>query len=118
MNSNVILFEFKPIQKMENNNLDYKKSVEADSAEQTIMPTVGQNISDAVLKTETVIDKNGIEKDVDRTKIHDQNTDLVEVETNKNIISKPSEAAVDAGKRMVENQDLNSNIVANRKVDQ
>ena len=78
------------------------------------MPTVGQNISDAVLNTEIVTDKNGIAKAVDRTKIHDQNTDLVEVETNKNIVSKPSEAAVDAGKRMVENQDLNSDITADR----
>ena len=99
---------------MENQNNDYKKPSEKGSAEETIMPTVGQNISDAVLKTETVTDKNGVEKTVDRTVIHDQNTDLVEVETNKKITSKPSEAAVDAGKRMVENRDRNSDIAADR----
>ena len=99
---------------MEDSNADYKKTNVVDGVEENIMPTVGQNLTDAVPKSESEIDKNGNEKTVDRVKIQDQNIDLTEVTTNKNIASKPSEAAVDAGKRMVENRDRNSDIVSNR----
>ncbi len=101
---------------MENQNIVEKKSLEKDSSEQTIMPTTGQNLSEALLKTETVIDKNGVEKIVDRTKIHDQQTALVEVLTNKNIVANPSDATPNASKEMLENRDRNSDIVANREI--
>jgi hypothetical protein len=72
------------------------------------------NQSDLTLKSEIEVDKNGVKKVVERARSKDQNVEVVHTIVDKRLSTTPSKAPEEIGKKMVENQDKNSDITANR----
>lgn len=73
-----------------------------------------ENQSLPLLQSELEIDAKGNEKNVNRKRNNNPKDEIRKSKTNKNISAKPSKASEAFGKKMVENQDKNSDIAANR----
>lgn len=89
--------------------MNNKQSINADS----LALTDGNNAK-SLLHSELEIDEKGTEKTVDRARNNNPNDEIVKSQTNKKVSSKPSLASEALGKKMVENQDRNSDITGNR----
>jgi len=73
-----------------------------------------ENQSDSSLKSEIEVDKNGMKKVVERARITNHKEPEVLTYVDKRLSTKPSTAPEEIGKKMVENQDKNSDITAFR----
>lgn len=69
------------------------------------------------LKPEVEADQSGDKKVVERARNANHDDEVSKTVTDKDISSKPSTASEEAGKKMVENQDKNSDITPNRKTE-
>ena len=69
------------------------------------------------LKPEVEADTSGDKKVVERARRANHDDEVSKTATDKNVSSKPSTASEENGKKMVENQDKNSDITPNRKVE-
>jgi hypothetical protein len=98
---------------MENQDLGSKKmnnkQISAD-----IIVIDDENHVASTLKSEMEVDKNGEKKVVERARNTNQNDKIVVTIVDKRLSTKPSMASEQLGKKMVENQDLNSDIAVHR----
>jgi hypothetical protein len=99
---------------MENKDLGSKKMNNKQSINDDSMNLKQENQSGSLLKSELEIDENGNEKIVDRARNNNPNDDIYKSKTDKKVSAKPSSASEALGKKMVENQDKNSDITPNR----
>lgn len=99
---------------MDNKDLGSKKmnNKQSDADENTQIPDTK---ADKKLKPELEADTTGDKKVVDRARNANHDDAILKAPTNKNVSSKPSTASEELGKKMVENQDKNSDITPNRK---
>lgn len=99
---------------MENDDLGSKKMNNKQSINDDSINLNHDYQSGSLLQSELEIDEKGIEKSVDRARNNYPNDEIYKSKTNKKISAKPSSASEAAGKKMVENQDKNSDITPNR----
>ena len=99
---------------MENNDLGSKKMNNKQSTNDCAINMNHENQSGSFLQSELEIDEKGNEKSVDRARNNNPNDEIYKSKTNKKVSAKPSSASEAAGKKMVENQDKNSDITPNR----
>lgn len=99
---------------MENNDLGSKKMNNKQGINDDSMHLKNENQSRSLLQSELEIDEKGNEKIVDRARNNNPNDEIYKSKTNKKISAKPSSASEALGKKMVENQDKNSDITPNR----
>lgn len=69
---------------------------------------------DIFLKSEVETNENGDQKIVERDRNNSLSDEIIKSPTNKKVSAKPSLASETLGKKMVENQDNNSDITARR----
>ncbi len=99
---------------MENDNLGSKKMNNKQSINDDSMNLNHDYQSGSLLRSELEIDEKGNKKSVDRARNNNPNDEIYKSKTNKKISAKPSIASDAAGKKMVENQDKNSDIAPDR----
>ena len=97
---------------MENNDLGSKKM---NNKQVNVEDKLTINKSNSNLKPEIEIDNEGNSKIVQRARNIEDEVESRLTYTNKKIASKPSTASEELGKKMVENEDKNSDITPNRK---
>lgn len=79
-----------------------------------LIPVNDENSKVSAMKSEIAVDKNGVKKIVERVRNIDHINNVVQATADKRLSTKPSLASEEIGKKMVENQDLNSDITAHR----
>ena len=99
---------------MENKDLGSKKMNGKQSENDDLMNVNHNNNSNSLLHSESEINEKGEKKMVERARSINVNDAISKTKTNHNISSKPSSASEALGKKMVENQDKNSDITPNR----
>lgn len=99
---------------MENKDLGSKKMNNKQSITDDSMHLNHENQSGSLLQSELEIDEKGNEKMVDRARNNNPNDEIYSSKINKKVSAKPSSASEALGKKMVENQDKNSDITSNR----
>lgn len=99
---------------MENDDLGSKKMNNKQSIKKDAMNLNDENQSGSLLQSELEIDEKGNEKIVDRARNKNPNDEIYKSKTNKKVSAKPSSASEALGKKMVENQDKNSDISPDR----
>lgn len=96
---------------MENQDLGSKKMNNKQSDEDLFT----KNSANKGLNSEIEYGKSGDKKVVERARNKNHVEEVSKTDINKNVSSKPSTASEELGKKMVENQDKNSDITSNRK---
>jgi len=99
---------------MKNDDLGSKKMNNKQSINDYTKNMNHENQSGSLLQSELEIDEKGNEKSVDRARNKNPNDEIYKSKTNKKVSAKPSSASETLGKKMVENQDKNSDITPNR----
>ena len=99
---------------MENDNLGSKKMNNKQSINDDSMNLNHDYQLGSLLQSELEIDEKGNEKSVDRARNKNPNDEISKSKTNKKVSAKPSSASEALGRKMVENQDKNSDITADR----
>ena len=79
-----------------------------------MIPVNDENPTVSAMNSEMEVDKNGVKKIVERVRNIDHINNVVQATADKRLSTKPSLALEEIGKKMVENQDLNSDITAHR----
>lgn len=102
---------------MENSDLGSKKMNGKQSENDDLIQGSHDNDSNSSLQLETEINEKGEEKMVERARSINPNDAISKSKTNAKVSSKPSTAYESLGKKMVENQDKNSDITPNRTTD-
>jgi hypothetical protein len=98
---------------MENQDLGSKK-MNNKQISTDLIPIDDEKHAALTLKSEMEVDKNGEKKVVERARNTNQNGEIVVTIVDKRLSTKPSMASEQLGKKMVENQDLNSDIAVHR----
>lgn len=99
---------------MENKDLGSKKMNNKQSENIDLNVVNQENLLVSFLKSEVETNEKGEQKIVERTRNNTLNDEIAKSQTNKKISAKPSSASEALGKKMVENQDKNSDITAHR----
>ena len=99
---------------MKNDDLGSKKMNNKQSINDYTINMNHENQSGRLLQSELEIDEKGNEKSVDRARNKNPNDEIYKSKTNIKVSAKPSSASETLGKKMVENQDKNSDITPNR----
>ncbi|MCZ8197034.1 MAG: hypothetical protein O9267_05475 [Flavobacterium sp.] len=97
---------------MENQDLGSQK-INNKQISTDLIPVNDENTASA-MNSEMEVDKNGVKKIVERVRNIDHINNVVQATADKRLSTKPSLALEEIGKKMVENQDLNSDITAHR----
>ena len=98
---------------MENQDLGSKKMNNKLNSDDLVLNT-NKNDGTSNLKSEIEVNEFGEKKVVERARNTNKNNDLIAADLNKNLSTKPSLASEELGKKLVENQDLNSDIAQHR----
>ena len=98
---------------MENQDLGSKKMNNKLNSDDLISNT-NKNDGTLNLKSEIEVNEFGEKKVVERARNTNKDKDLVPSNIDRNLSTKPSLASEQLGKKLVENQDLNSDIAQHR----
>jgi hypothetical protein len=98
---------------MENQDLGSKK-INNKQISTDLIPVNDENPIVSAMNSEMEVDKNGVKKIVERARNIDHINNVVQATADKRLSTKPSLALEEIGKKMVENQDLNSDITTHR----
>ena len=99
---------------MENEDLGSKKMNNKQSENIDLNLVNQENHIDSFLKSEVETNEKGEQKIVERARNNSLNDEIAKSQTNNKVSAKPSSASEFLGQKMVENQDKNSDITANR----
>lgn len=101
---------------MEDKDLGSKK-INNKQSDAEVVSNNYEKSANKPLKLEIEAVKSGDKKVVERARNANHDHEVSETVIDKNVSSKPSTASEELGKKMVENQDKNSDITPNRKTE-